>query len=80
VSEDYFETMGIPMLRGRAFTSLESTAGSKTRVAIINQLAAEKLWPGDDPLGKHIRTDAKVGGATVGAGGFGRIKTSNRHP
>jgi putative ABC transport system permease protein len=69
VSEDYFDTMGIPMLRGRPFTAAESTAGAKTRVAIIDQLAAGKLWPGGDPLGKHIRTDAKAGGATVGAGG-----------
>jgi len=57
VSEDYFQTLEIPVLRGRPFTAAESTAGSKSRVAIIDKLAAEKLWPGGDALGKHIRLD-----------------------
>jgi predicted permease len=57
VSEDYFQTLGIPILRGRPFTGAESTAGSKRSVAIIDKLAAGKLWPGGDPLGRHIRID-----------------------
>jgi len=57
VSEDYFQTLGIPMLRGRAFTSAECTAGSRNSVAILDKAAAEKLWPGGDALGKHIRMD-----------------------
>lgn len=57
VSEDYFQTVGIPILRGRPFTAAESMAGSKSSVAIIDKLAAAKLWPGGDALGKHIRTD-----------------------
>lgn len=59
VSEDYFKTLDIPMLRGRAFTSGESTRGSKSNVAIIDKLLAGKLWPGDDALGKHIRIDGE---------------------
>jgi putative ABC transport system permease protein len=57
VSEDYFRTLEIPMLRGRPFTSAESAPGSKSNVAIIDKMAADKLWPGADPLGKHIRVD-----------------------
>jgi predicted permease len=57
VSEDYFQTLGIPILRGRAFTSAECTAGSKSSVAILDKTAAEKLWPGGDALGKHIQLD-----------------------
>ncbi len=57
VSEDYFRTLEIPMLRGRPFTSAESAPGSKSNVAIIDKMAADKLWPGGDPLGKHIRVD-----------------------
>src|ERR1700722_4217672 len=57
VSEDYFQTLGIPMLRGRAFTSAECTPGSKSSVAIIDKLLANKLWPGGDALGKHILLD-----------------------
>jgi predicted permease len=57
VSEDYFRTLEIPMLRGRPFTSAESAPGSKSNVAIIDKMAADKLWPGADPLGRHIRVD-----------------------
>jgi len=57
VSEDYFQTLGIPILRGRPFTAAESTAGSKSSVAIIDKAAAGKLWAGGDALGKHIRLD-----------------------
>ena len=45
------------MLRGRSFTAAESTAESKSSVAVIDQLAAEKLWPAGDAVGKHIRLD-----------------------
>ena len=58
VSEDYFQTLEIPLLRGRAFSGSESTSGSKSKVAIIDKLAADKLWPGGDAMGKHIRLDA----------------------
>jgi predicted permease len=57
VSEDYFQALGIPVLRGRPFTSAECMAGSKSNVAIIDKLAADKLWPGGEALGKHIRID-----------------------
>lgn len=57
VSEDYFQTLGIPILRGRSFTGAECTPGAKNNVAVIDKGAAEKLWPGGDALGKHIRID-----------------------
>ncbi|MGA3186803.1 MAG: ABC transporter permease [Bryobacteraceae bacterium] len=57
VSEDYFRTLGIPILRGRAFTAAESSRGSKSNTAIIDKLTADKLWPGADALGKHLRID-----------------------
>jgi predicted permease len=57
VSEDYFRTLDIPVLRGRSFTAAESTSESKSSVAVIDQLAAEKLWPAGDAVGKHIRLD-----------------------
>ena len=54
VSEDYFKTLGIPLLHGRAFLSGET--GSKTSgVAVIDSLAAGRLWPNGDAVGKHIR-------------------------
>jgi predicted permease len=57
VTEDYFQTLGIPLLRGRPFTAAESSRGSKRSVAIIDRLAAQKLWPAGDALGKHIAID-----------------------
>lgn len=63
VSEDYFQTLGIPLLRGRSFTAMESSQASKSSVAIIDRLAADKLWPSGDAPGKHIQLDAdKAGG------------------
>ena len=56
VGRNYFPTMGIPIVRGRAFTEEEELYTPKTRrVAIVNELMAEKYWPGEDPLGKRFR-------------------------
>jgi predicted permease len=57
VSEDYFQTLGIPILRGRPFTAAESTQGSKSSVVIIDKVAADKLWPSGEAVGKHLRLD-----------------------
>jgi predicted permease len=57
VSEDYFQTLGIPILRGRPFTAAEGVEKTKSGVAVIDRLAAAKLWPGGDALGKHLRID-----------------------
>jgi predicted permease len=54
VSGNYFRTMGIPLLRGQAFTSADAP-GTKHSVAILDQAAAEKLWPGGDVVGKNVR-------------------------
>ncbi len=53
VGPGYFETMRIPIQRGRAFTPHD--AGNIGRVAVINETAARELWPDEDPLGKRVR-------------------------
>jgi predicted permease len=58
VSADYFQTMGIPLLRGRSFTAGETAAGSHIHAAVIDRLAAERLWPGQDALGQHLRVES----------------------
>ncbi|HLY18475.1 MAG TPA: ABC transporter permease, partial [Bryobacteraceae bacterium] len=53
VSPEYFPVLGIPILRGRAFTRDEAAAGAP--VAIVSQATAQKLWPGRDAVGQSIR-------------------------
>lgn len=52
VGPDYFKTLRVPLLRGRTFHE-QDRAGAKL-VAIINESAARKFWPDQDPIGKEI--------------------------
>ena len=52
VSDDYFATLGVPLVHGRYFSSRDDA--SAPPVAIINAAAARRLYPGEDPLGKRI--------------------------
>jgi putative ABC transport system permease protein len=52
VSDGYFQAMGSPILRGRDFTRTEAEQGAD--VAIVSQSFAQRLWPGQDPLGRGI--------------------------
>jgi putative ABC transport system permease protein len=54
VGEGYFATMGIRLLAGRAFTANEEGDETAT-VAILDRLAAERLWPGGGALGQTVR-------------------------
>jgi macrolide transport system ATP-binding/permease protein len=53
VSPGYFETMGIPIVRGRAFTDADKQ--STQLVAIVNQTMARRLWPNEDPIGRRFK-------------------------
>jgi predicted permease len=55
VSPDYFTVLRQPVLRGRSFTAADRDGGEQ--VAIITPGIAEKLWPGEDPIGKTIGTN-----------------------
>ena len=61
VGEDYFRTLGIPILRGRSFQAAEATQTARA-VAVLDKLAASKLWPNEDALGKHFRLVGGDGG------------------
>ena len=56
VSEGYFATMGVPILRGRAF--LDSDRPDTPLVAVVNEQFANHYWPKQDALGKrfHLKT------------------------
>jgi len=53
VGADYFSTVGLPVIRGRAFTEAEATQPGP-KVAIVDEILAKKLWPDGDALGQHI--------------------------
>ena len=52
VSREYFETMGIPLLTGRAFTKADNLAAP--RVAIINEAAVRRFFPNESPVGRRF--------------------------
>ncbi|HKF54582.1 MAG TPA: ABC transporter permease [Blastocatellia bacterium] len=56
VTEDYFATMKIPVLRGRTFTDAEVQNGSP--VVLVDESLAREFWPQGDAVGKHILYDS----------------------
>jgi putative ABC transport system permease protein len=56
VGHNYFDVMGIPIVRGRAFTEDDEREHSLTRkFAIINESMAARYWPGQNPIGRRFR-------------------------
>jgi putative ABC transport system permease protein len=53
-SGNYFDALGIPLLRGRDFTDRDNFRDAPP-VIVINEALAEKIFPGEDPLGKRLR-------------------------
>ncbi len=54
-SPEYFDTIGLPLVRGRVFN--EHDDADTLPVAVINQAMANHRWPGEDPLGKRLSFD-----------------------
>jgi predicted permease len=52
VTTGYFETMGIPIVRGRTFQEPDSTG---TPVAVVNEAFVRTFWKGIDPIGRRVR-------------------------
>ena len=50
---DYFQTMGIPIIRGRTFNDGDTPTSAP--VCMVNQTMAAKLFPGEDPVGRQVR-------------------------
>jgi predicted permease len=57
----YFETMGLPILHGRAISAADRA--DAPGVAVINQYFAAKQWPGEDAVGKRLRLSGYAGDA-----------------
>jgi putative ABC transport system permease protein len=53
ISRNYFDTMGMKIVRGRSFSAADTP--DSPLVAVINETLARQIWPGEDPVGKQIR-------------------------
>lgn len=52
VEPDYFATLRIPLVAGRDFTDADREGS--TQVAIVTEATAKELWPGENPVGRHV--------------------------
>jgi predicted permease len=55
VGTDFFQTLGIPILRGRGFNRTDTATSAK--VAIVNRALAQKFFPNENPIGETFQTD-----------------------
>jgi putative ABC transport system permease protein len=63
VTSEYFQLMHIPVLRGRMFTD---AIGEKSEgVMVVSAATARRFWPGEDPVGKHVRVVWETNWRTV---------------
>ena len=53
ISLGYFQTMGIPVLRGRDFTPAD--IATSPMVVVVNETMAQQFWKGEDPIGKRFK-------------------------
>jgi predicted permease len=59
VDENFFDTMGVSLVRGRGFR--ETDTPETPRVAVVNEQFAQHYWPGQDAIGKRLRIqDPKI--------------------
>ncbi len=82
VGADYFSTVGLPVIRGRAFTEAEATQPGP-KVAIIDEILAKKLWPEGDALGQRIQYAASnapsASGNDAHAGGSADLNETGKN-
>jgi putative ABC transport system permease protein len=58
VTPDYFATIGVPIVRGRAFTA-EDRSGA-IPVVVLNEAMARRYWPNRDPIGQYLTHDLSI--------------------
>lgn len=80
VGPDYFETLGARILKGRGVSETDSP--TSTPVAVVNRTFAERMWPGEDPIGKRLVMGRKtpIEREVVGTVEDGRIASLDEPP
>lgn len=73
VSPEYFATMKIPILRGRAFTETDA-ADTVNKVVLVSAALAQRLWPGQNPLGHRLMMGGPKGQPRTVIGVTGNVK------
>jgi predicted permease len=75
----YFETMGVPLRRGRTFGPQDEGGPD---VAIVSETAARHFWPGEDPVGKRLRVGRENGPLheVVGLAADTKVRTLGEAP
>jgi predicted permease len=74
VSPGYFAALKIPLRQGRAFSPMDRS--DTQRVAMVDETLARQYWPGESPLGKHIRQGSSAPWVTI-VGVAGHVKHSD---
>jgi putative ABC transport system permease protein len=72
VTPEYFQTMQIPIRRGRTFSPVVDSTGPAE--AVINQMMATKHWPGEDPIDRRIRIFGPQGPLVTIVGVVGDVR------
>jgi predicted permease len=72
VSADYFETTGIPVIRGRPFSPADDERAPS--VVVVNSAMARRYWPDEDPVGQRIIVHESVYGSSDVVGIVGDVR------
>ena len=63
IGDEYFESLRLPVLRGRGFTAAEARANSGAVVGILDEPLAKRLFPESDALGQRVQIPSRISGA-----------------
>ena len=78
VGADYFKVMEVPIVRGHAFTAADREGAPL--VMIVNETFAKRFWPGQDPIGKQVRTSSSRTYQVIGVARDGKYWTITESP
>jgi putative ABC transport system permease protein len=73
VTPGFFQTIGMDLVRGRAFTKVDDSPSGR-RVAVVSEVMAHRLWPGADPIGRCFYIEKEASCTTV----VGVVRDSHR--